>query len=432
MPTEPGIEDGPSAAGADGAPLGVRFAKLWTASVLSNTADGVAKVALPLVAVRFTDSPLLLGALGMALSLPWLLFALPFGAVADRTDRRVAMLAANGTRLTVAALLAIALLAGAGSIWLLCLAALIIGTAEVLYDTAAQSILPQVVDRSALPRANARLHAGETVANQFVGPPLGGLLVGIVVALALGAPAALWVLAVVALIAVPGRYRPYRSGPPTTLRADVAEGLRYLAGHRVLRTLALMTGSSNFATSALFAVFVLYAVGPGSAMGLTEFAYGILITATAVGSVAGSLFAAAVARRIGRAWSLAVGVVTVTGICVVPALTADPWLIGATFAIAGVGIMLWNVIAVSLRQQITPDAMLGRLNSCYRLLAWGTMPLGAFAGGAIGEAFGLKAAFLAAAVVAGLTGLGLLVVTDGAIRAAEAEQPVAPSQNEPD
>jgi MFS family permease len=403
--------------------LGPSFAKLWTASAFSNLADGVLKIALPLVAVHFTDSPLLLGGLGLAMSLPWLLFALPFGAIADRTDRRIAMLIANGTRLTVAALTAFALFQGAGSIWLLYVAGFVFGVAEVLYDTTAQSILPQLVDRRQLTRANARLHGVETLANQFAGPPLGGFLVAAALALAVGAPAALWALALAALAWVPGRYTPVRAEEPSTLRADIVEGLRYLTGHRVLRTLAIMTGASNFASSAVMTVFVLYAVGPDAPMGLSEFSYGVLNTTIAVGALLGSLIAAGLSRRIGRSRSLALGVVTFTAMCAIPALTADPWIIGAVFVISGAGVMIWNVIAVSLRQQITPDRLLGRLNSCYRLLAWGTIPLGALAGGAIGEAFGLRAVFWSAAAIAASTGWGLLVVRSRAI--AEAEEAVA-------
>ncbi|WP_125776853.1 MFS transporter [Antribacter gilvus] len=401
--------------------LGASFAKLWSASLLSNLADGVLKVAIPLVAVRLTDSPLLIGALGVAMALPWLVFALPAGALADRVDRRVAMLVANGTRGLVAGLLALTLLTDLGSIWVLYVAGFVLGVAEVLYDTTAQSILPQVVDRSALTTANSRLYGAETVANQFVGPPLGGLLLGAGVAIAVGAPAALWALAFLALAWIPGRFRVERTGPATTLRSDIAEGLRYLAGHRVLRMLALMTGTSNFASSAAFSVFVLYAVGEDSPMGLTDFGYGVLNTTSAVGAVAGSFFAASLSKAIGRAWSLGLGVITFTAMVAVPILTSNAWVIGAVWVLSGAGVMVWNVIAVSLRQQVTPDRLLGRMNSCYRLLAWGTMPVGALVGGLVGEAFGLIAVFWVATIISALTGLGLLVVTDKAIAQAEAD-----------
>ncbi len=415
---ETGGVPGPGAATSR---LGAGFTKVWSASVLSNLADGVLKLAVPVVAVRYTDSPLLIAGIGIAMSLPWLLLALPAGAIADRVDRRRAMLVANGSRVVVAAILAFALVVDLRSIWLLYLAGIAIGVAEVFYDTASQSILPQVVDRSALPTANSRLYAGELTANNFVGPPLGGFLVAVAAALAFGVPAILWALAVAMLAWVPGSFRVPREGPPTSLRADIGEGFRFLFGHRVLRTLAIMTGISNFASSAGFAVFVLFAIGPDSPMGLSEPQYGLLSTAMAIGAVIGSLSATRVTARLGRARSIAIGIATFALSVGAPALTANPWLIGATWVLSGIGVALWNVIVVSLRQQLTPDALLGRMNSCYRLLAWGTIPLGNLAGGLLAEAFGLQPTFAIAAGLSLLTALGLFVVRDSAIAQAEAE-----------
>jgi MFS family permease len=373
------------------------------------------------IAVRYTDSPVMIAGLGVVMSLPWLLLALPAGAIIDRVDRRQAMQLANLTRVAVLVVLTATVMAGVESIWPLYVAGLLVGIAEVFYDTSSQSILPQVVDRSVLPTANARLYAGELTANQFIGPPLGGFLVAAGAALALGVPAALWALAVAALALVPGSFRVHRDGPRTSLRADIGEGFRFLIHHRVLRTLAAMTGVSNFASSVSFAVFVLFAVGPASPMGLTEPEYGVLGTAMAIGSVLGSLVATRVTGRLGRARSIGLAVALLAASLAVPAFTTNPWLVGLFWALSGVGIALWNVIVVSLRQQLTPDRMLARVNSCYRLLAWGTIPLGSLAGGLLAEAFGLPVTFLIAAILSALTGLGLLIVRESAIRAAEAE-----------
>lgn len=176
--------------------LGRPYAWLWSSSALSNLADGVLKVALPLVALRFTESPTLIAGLGVALSLPWLLFSLPAGALADRWDRRRSMLAANLVRGGVVVALGIAFAAGAGSLWMLYAAAVIIGSTETLYDTSAQSILPQMVPAAALDRANGRLQAAELTTNQFIGPPLGGLLAAGGAALTFATPAGLWLVAV--------------------------------------------------------------------------------------------------------------------------------------------------------------------------------------------------------------------------------------------
>jgi MFS family permease len=400
----------------------VPFWRLWSASALSNLADGLVKIALPLVAVTVTDSPALVAGVALAVTLPWLLFALPAGALADRVDRRVAMVAANVARAAAVAVLAVAVVLGlessAAAIWVLYLVALLLGTAETVYDTCAQSILPQVVPRDRLPRANGRLIAAELTANEFVGPPLGGLLVAAGIALAFATPAALWAAAVGALLLLRGGFSVPRR-EPTTLRADVAEGLRYLWRHRLLRTLATMTGLFNLATNATFAVFVLYAVGPHSAMHLTETAFGLLFATIAAGSLVGAILADPIIRRLGRSRSLAQGILGGVGTVGIAAVTTSPPVIAAAFLVGGVTNALWNVVAVSLRQRITPDRILGRINSSYRLVAWGTRPLGAAAGGLLGQLLGLRAVFAVAAALILATLLGMTQISEAAIGAAE-------------
>jgi MFS family permease len=407
---------------AEAGRLGLPFWQLWSASTLSNLADGLVKIALPLVAVTVTDSPALVAGVALAVTLPWLPFALPVGALVDRVDRRAAMLMANVIRAAAVAALAVTVVLGldssAAAIWALYLVALLVGTAEVVYDTSAQSILPQVVPRDRLPRANGRLIAAELTANEFVGPPLGGLLVAAGIAAAFATPAALWAAAVGVLLLLRGSFAVPRS-EPTTLRADVAEGLRYLWRHRLLRTLAAMTGLFNFATNATFAVFVLYAVGPDSAMGLSEAAFGVLFATIAAGSLVGALLADPIIRRLGRTRSLALGILGGVATVGISALTTNPLVIAAAFLFGGVTNALWNVVAVSLRQRITPDRILGRINSSYRLVAWGTRPLGAAAGGLLGELFGLRAVFGVAAVVILATLVGMTQISDAGIDAAE-------------
>jgi MFS family permease len=407
--------------------LGLPFWQLWSASSLSNLADGLVKIALPLVAVTLTDSPGLVAGVAVAVTLPWLVFALPAGALADRVDRRKAMVTANVVRAAAVAVLAATAVLGLESstaaIWALYGVALLLGTAETIYDTCAQSILPQVVPRDRLPRANGRLIAAELTANEFVGPPLGGLLVAAGTAVAFATPAGLWAVAVGALLLLRGGFAVPRE-EPTTLRTDVAEGLRYLWRHRLLRTLAAMTGLFNFATNATFAVFALYAVGPDSAMGLTEASYGVLFATIAAGSLIGALLADPIIGHLGRPRSLLLGILGGVGIVGAPVLTTNPLVIAAAFLIGGLANALWNVVAVSLRQRITPDRILGRINSSYRLVAWGTRPLGAVAAGLLGELLGLRAVFAVAAGLVLATLLGMARVTDTAISSAEHDSTV--------
>jgi MFS family permease len=202
-----------------------------------------------------------------------------------------------------------------------------------------------------------------------------------------------YALAALGLTLVVGSFRPQRSGPRTRITTDIAEGMRYLWRHRVLRTLAIMVGVMNLASSATQAIFVLYAVAPGP-MGLSEPLFGVLITAFAIGSLAGSLLAERAERRVGRQAILLLAIVVSAITLAVPGFTAHPILVGASFVVSGAFMVMWNVITVSLRQRIVPDALLGRVNSAYRLFAWGTQPLGALLGGVIGQVFGLPAVFV--------------------------------------
>ena len=397
--------------------LPTNFWRLWGASAVSNLADGIFFIVLPLLAVRLSESPLLISGLALVSRLPWLVFVLIAGALADRMDRRCTMRNVQLFRVVAVGVLVVLSLVDGLSLPVLYVAALALGVAETFFDTAAQSILPSIVGKEQLPSANGRLYGVELVANQFVGPPLGGLLIVVSLPLALGSSVIGYAIAAVGLSIIVGNFKPVRTGPPTRLTADIGEGLRYLWDRPVLRTLAMMVGIMNLASAATQAIFVLFALGP---MGLSEPEFGVLITTFAIGSLVGSFTAAALERRFGRVPLLfACVIVTAVGFAV-PAFTTNVFIIGGSFAITGLVIVVWNVITVSLRQRIVPDHLLGRLNSAYRLLAWGTQPIGALAGGLIGQFIGLQAVF----VMAGVLGLTLLltraVLTEDALRAAEA------------
>jgi MFS family permease len=391
---------------------------MWTAEALSSLADGVLKVALPLVAIGFTRSPAVIAGLTFAFTLPWLLFALPAGALADRLDRRRLMLGANMFRAALLAVLSVVLLLDASSILALYVVAFCVGLAETIYDTSAQSIVPRVVRRDQLSQANGRLYAAQLTANEFAGPPLAGFLVAAGMVVALAAPVALWVVAVMALLLVRGSFRIERD-QPATLRADIAEGLRFLWRHRLLRTFTVMVGVFNFATGATFAILVLYAVGSTSAMGLSEEAYGWLLTTIAAGSMIGSFVAERVERMLGRSRTLALAFLAGALLVGTPALTTNPFLIAAAFFVGGAGIIILNVVMVSLRQTITPDRLLGRVNSGHRLVAWGTKPLGAATGGLLAQLLGLRTVFIIMGLLALAVLAGMTIVTNDAMDAAE-------------
>jgi MFS family permease len=403
-----------------GAGLGANYWKLWASSAVSNLADGVFYIALPLLAVRLTDSPALIAGLAFSQRLPWLLFVLVAGALADRLDRRRTMVLVTLLRAGIAGLLAGSVFLGFENLVLLYAVGLLLGIGETLFDTASQSMMPNVVRRDQLATANGRLYAVEIITNQFVGPPLGGLLVAVAMVSAFGLSAVGWVVAALFLLLIAGSFRPVREGPPQHIGSDIAEGLRYLLGHRLLRTLAAMVGVMNLFSSAAFAIFVLYAVAPGP-MGLSEPEFGVLLTSGALGSTLGSVYASRLVTRFGRARLLVAAIVASALSFAAPALTANPFAVGAAFAIGGSAGVVWNVITVSFRQGIIPDRLLGRVNSVYRLLAWGTMPIGALLGGLLGELFGIQVVFGVSAVAILLLLLARSVLSDRTLDAAERE-----------
>jgi MFS family permease len=400
--------------------LGPNFHKALAASGFANLADGVFQVALPLLAVQFTRSPLLIAGVNLAARLPWLL-ALVAGALADRLDRRQTMVRVNLVRTVLLGGLALAVAADVASLVMLYAVALLLGCAETLFDTSAQSLLPAIVARQDLTTANSRLFAVELVANTFVGPPLGGLLAAAGLAVAMGAPAAAYLAGAGCLALIAGSFRATGAGErgSSRLRDEIAEGARFVWRHPVLRPLAVMLGIENMAFAAVFSVFVLFAVEPGP-MGLSESGYGVLLATLGVGSLLGTWLAVPCERRLGRVPTLVLSVVLNAASLVVFVLTASPVPVGISLAVSGVAIVLWNVVTVSLRQRITPDRLLGRMNAAYRLVGWGTMPIGSLLGGVLASWLGLRPAFLVAALITLATLVGFRWVTQEAVARAEA------------
>jgi predicted MFS family arabinose efflux permease len=273
--------------------------------------------------------------------------------------------------------------------------ALILGVAQTFFDTSAQSLMPALVDRDDLSTANARLFAVELTMNQFAGPPAGGALAARGIGLSLGSSALSYLVAAIPLGRMQGSFRPVRDKPTGRLRTEIAEGLRYVWGNRVLRTFALLLGVMNLVSTAMFAVFPLFAVKPGP-MGLSEAGFGLLLTSLTAGALIATAVTSRIEKRVGPAPVLVVSVVFIGLPFFVPYATPSVAANAVAFAVMSGAGVAWNVVTVSLRQRITPDHLLGRMNATYRLLGWGGMPIGAALGGLIGELFGVRTVFLLA------------------------------------
>jgi MFS family permease len=397
--------------------LNRNFTRLWSAATISNLGDGVVLAALPLLARSISHSPTTIALVVAAGSLPWLLFSLIGGVIADRTDRRRAMGIADAVRFAAMALLGFALVTDAQSIPLLVIVSFSLGMAETVFDNASQAILPSIVATTDLETANGRLEGAQIVTNSFVGPPLGAFLFGIAIAAPFFLDAASFATAAVLVLTLRGNFRPARhESVKPTVREDIAEGLHWLFRHRILRSLAIALGVMNLVGMAAMTILVLYAK---DVLHLTDTQFGLLLTVEAAGAVLGSSTASRIAKRLGDGTALSLAVAVSAASLLVPGLWAQPVAVAASLAIGAFGGLVWNVLTVSMRQSLVPDELLGRVNSAYRMVGWGTMPIGAITGGLIASAFGLRAPFLFAGASALVVAVWITTrVTNRSIRRA--------------
>ncbi|QIN79252.1 MFS transporter [Rubrobacter marinus] len=395
--------------------LGAEYGKLWTASTVSNLGDGVTLVAAPLLAASLTRDPVLVSGVVFAGRLPWLLFSLPSGALVDRLDRRLVMGLVDGLRAAVVGALGLAVLLGWASIPLLYAVFFLLGVAETLFDNASTAILPAMVPKEGLERANGQLIAAQMVTNEAAGPLLGGALFAFAASAPFLLDAGTFAVSAALVLALRGSFRvEWRGGDsPTTLYDEIGEGLGWLVRHRLLLTLALMLGASGFALVGTFSVLVLYAQ---DVLGLGEFGYGALLSASVFGGVAGSLLAGKVGRLMGTGRAIfgifVLGVVVHAGL----ALATNPYLAGAMLALEAFHAMVWNVLTISLRQALIPNGLLGRVGSAFRMIGLGGQALGALAGGVLARAYGITAPFwLAVMIYAALAALALGLLSNRAV-----------------
>ena len=383
--------------------LGSEYRKLWTASSISNLGDGVTFVAAPLLAASLTGDPTLVAGLSFVYTAPRILLTLVGGALADRLDRRWLMGAVNVFRAALLGVLGVALLAGWESLTLLYSVFLFLGVSETLFDSASLAILPAVVRKEDLERANGRLTTAQLVADEFVGPPLGGFLFAVAAALPFLLDAGSFAAAAALVLTLRGRFRAERGTPASsTMFADIREGVGWLARHHLLRALAVMLGLASVAYMLTFSILVLFV---RDVLGLGETGYGVLLAFSAVGGLVGSAVAGPLSRRLGAGRTISVSLLIGAGSYAGIAVSSSPLFVGTMLASYIFYAVVWNVVTVSLRQSIVPDRMLGRVNSAYRLLGLTGLALGALLGGLLVSGFGLAAPFWTGAVLLGLMAL---------------------------
>jgi MFS family permease len=374
--------------------LGADFHKLWTASAISNLGDGVTLVAGPLLVASRTDDPALVAGAVFAQQLPWLLFSLISGVYVDRLDRQRLIVIVNLLRGLALAVLTVA----TGSIPVIYAVLFVLGTGETVADTASAARLPSIVPAEKLAAANTRLMATFTIGNQFVAKPLGAYLFVTAAALPFGFDAFTFIAAAALVAAM--RPVPSPAPSPARLRVEVAEGLRWLWRHRLLRTLAISMGVGNVVLCGAFAILVLYA---RRRLGLSEVGYGYLLITFAVGGLLGTAMAGRLQARFGATALLRAGLIVETATHVALAVVTDPWPAAAVLVVFGAHTMVWGVIVTTLIQRSVPDRLRGRINSVYALIQTGGAAVGSLLGGAFARGLGITAPFWIAAAVMLLT-----------------------------
>lgn len=387
--------------------------RLYASSTASNLADGIGRTALPLLGATYTRNPVLISGLVSFAFLPWLLFALPSGALVDRTDRRAALATANLVRAAAVGMLAILVTSGSGSIVVVYVAAFLVGLAETVYDSASRAILPQVVAVADLDRANGLLTIEESLGQTFLGAPLGSALFALALALPFALDAGGFALAALLVLTLRGAYRPERTDQPGSLRTEVMDGVRWLLGHRFLRELTVVSGGCAVCGSMISGVLVLYSL---ETLHLPPTGFGFLLLAAGAGGLIGGVATDSLARRFGRAQLLVAGGV-LTGLTTIGmGLVANGYWAGVLFGVSSVGVMFWNILTMSLRQSLIPQFLFGRVQGAYRTVVWGCIPVGALLGGVIAKLSSIPSVLIVAGV--GLTAAGVWLIRLGAVHRA--------------
>ncbi len=375
--------------------LGSDFVRLWAATAASNVGDGVRITALPLLAAFLTRSPVLISGVLIATRLPWLLFSLHAGAIADRVDRKQLIVRVNIGRALVMGLLALSVATGFGGLAALYLVALLQGIGEVFSDNTSFAMVPSVVPKERLEDANGRLEGAIIVTNEFAGPALGALLFAHWASVPFAIDAATFVIAAWFFAGIKVTSQP-RQEVSTTVGQDIRTGLKWLRSHTLLRNLTVIASLTNLALQATFAIQVLFVL---NTLGLSATGFGLIMAAEAGGSLIGSFAAAPMKRRLGTRMTVVIALATVAIANLVVATTGS-WSVAAAMWIAMTFAgAVWNIVTNSLRQTVVPDGLLGRVQSAHRLFSWGAMPLGALIGGITASVFGLRAPFFLAAGV---------------------------------
>ena len=378
--------------------LGRSFRLVQVAAGVSGIGDGLVLAAFPLLATRLTDDPRLVVAVTVAARLPWLLVSLPAGALVDRSDRRRLVVTVELARALVLAAFAVTVATDHSALGAMLVTVFLIGVGQTFIASAAQAVLPGLVEPGRLAHANGALYATQTSTENLIGPALGGLLFAAAAFLPFLLDGFSFVLAA-ALMAVA---LPVATAGATGrvsnshLRTDIAEGFAYFMRTPVLRLIGALVASLAFCQAIVFGPLVLFAL---HGLDLSDAGYGLLLGVAAIGNVVGGMLAGRLDHRFGARILLpASGVLAAAGYAVC-GLATGPAIAAIALGAEAVAVAVGNVASVTLRQRIIPNELLGRVGNVVRFFIYGAMPVGALLGGFLVEWLGVRAPFAAAAAL---------------------------------
>jgi MFS family permease len=368
--------------------LGRSFRWLLASSWTGNLGDGISLAAGPLLVASETHDPLLVALAAVLQRLPWLLFGLLAGVIADRGDRRRIIATVHLTRAAIAAAITAFILSGRINIAVVLVALFVLGTSEVLADTTATTLLPMVVPRDDLGVGNARLMAGIITLDQLAGPPIGAVLFAVGRAVPFLAEAACMVTA--AMLALRMVLAPHVGTARRAIRREIGEGLSWLWRHAAVRTLTLTIVTFNITFGAAWSVLVLYAL---ERLHAGRLGFALLTTTTAIGGLVGSVIYQRLTARVRLGDIMRVGLVIETLTHLSLALTSSIGIALAIMFVFGIHAQVWGVTAASVRQRAVPTRLQGRVGSAYLLGVQSGLVVGGALGGVIAERFGVTAPF---------------------------------------
>jgi MFS family permease len=380
--------------------LGTSFRWLVASSWTTNLGDGLMMAAGPLLVASQTRNPVLVAAAAMAFQLPWLVFGLVAGALADRLDRRVLVMAMDGARAVVLAGLCVVILTGHVNIWLVMAAMFLVGLAEVFADSSTNTLLPMLVEKPDLGIANARIQVGFLTANQLVGPALGAVIFAAGTALPFMIQTVCVALGVVLVSRIGTPRGAVREHVETHVRQDIVEGVRWLAGNRPVRTLALVIVAFNVTWAAPWSVLVLWSM---ERVGIDAAGFGLLTTAAALGGLLGTAAYGRVESRVPLATLMRTVLACEVVFHLAMALTTSPWAAYPLMFFFGAYAFIWGTLSQAVRQRAVPTQFQGRVGSVYMLCVMGGMLGGSLLGGLIAHRWGVTAPWWFAFVGSGLT-----------------------------